>query len=161
MDRRTFLALMASLPLLGASGYVYIREWRLFAETRPDQVAPEPKTIPLDLHALRLAALQAPLLPYDARLSKWEIRSDAGNCAVRSLTVRAWLARLCPLGAIRPAICFRGEEFHMVLCVVTDGGDYIIDSIGNILRPMRETSYRLVYRYHAGLKWSVIDADMG
>jgi len=162
---RTRPAAAGDLPQLAEmprrSTLVRFRQWRLFKARYPDQVPADNAVLPLDQLAwdhLRLAVVVAPALPYDPTLKSWEIREDAGNCAVRALTVRAFLARhRVPLGAVRPVICYRGEIPHMGNVVVTDQGDLFIDSIANILEPAWQAPYRWYARWYADEIWEELE----
>ncbi len=139
-----------------------VAEWRDFAEHFPRQVARRQRPMVIEggsWRALVAAIRRAPRLPYAPELLRWEIRRDRGACAVRSLTVRAFLAdEGFPLEALAPCAVWNGDVLHMVLCVVgvdRDGkpADYVIDSIGNVLAPWRVFPYRFEARYHSGLAW--------
>jgi predicted transglutaminase-like cysteine proteinase len=138
-------------------------QWKKFVGAHPDQEKSPPEKIKLSwLNWRLLTAIQREvnLHPYypDVKGSDvWrimEIPGDGGDCEDFVLTKR-WLldGAGVPPGALRPLVCENIQGIgHMVLCVCTDRGDFILDNIIRVISPWTRIPYKWTMRYE-GEKW--------
>lgn len=139
------------------------KQWKTFIAVHPSQGKASPERLKLSWMTWRLLTAvqrEVNLHPYypDVKGSDvWrimEIPGDGGDCDDFTLTKR-WLLNAAgiPLGVLRPILCKNIEGIgHMVLCVCTDKGDFILDNIIRVISSGARFPYKWIARYE-GDKW--------
>lgn len=82
----------------------------------------------------------------DGAVDLWSVGVSAGDCEDYVLTKRRALIRAgLPASALRIAsVKTRAGEAHAILVVKTTRADYVLDNLGNALKPLSQTGYRVV-----------------
>jgi predicted transglutaminase-like cysteine proteinase len=83
---------------------------------------------------------------HDGAADVWSVGVSAGDCEDYVLTKRRALIRAgLPASALRIAsVKTRAGEGHAILVVRTTRADLVLDNLGNALRPLSQTGYRVV-----------------
>jgi predicted transglutaminase-like cysteine proteinase len=79
------------------------------------------------------------------RSDVWSLNPSRGDCEDYALSKRSALIRKgIPAGALRIATtATRRGEPHAVLIVKTSQGDYVLDNMNNVVKPLRSTGYHI------------------
>lgn len=96
----------------------------------------------------------------------WAITTDGyGNCKHYALMKRKRLAAAgLPFEALRIGIVRLWDgEYHAVLTVATDRGDYVLDNLRNEIRPWSSTGYAWIERQSGTQPWAwvALNGDSG
>lgn len=150
----------ASTPMPTYGRAPLVKGWVRFAVGWPDQVAAAPAVLEATQgawHTIHRCLADMPIRRWAADpANRWELKrpGGAGNCADIALTMRNSIVRAgIPIGAVRPTICATPAGQHMVLCVVTDRGDFILDMFDTAIVPWPLVPYLGIVRYWSALTW--------
>lgn len=82
----------------------------------------------------------------DGAVDVWTVRPAAGDCEDYALTKRRALIEAgFPPSALRLAyVKTRSGEGHAILMVETSGGRLVLDNLNSAIRPLSQTSYRVI-----------------
>jgi predicted transglutaminase-like cysteine proteinase len=89
-------------------------------------------------------------------IDRWELEPAEGDCEDYVLTKRSRLIdRGWPVWTLTPAIVTAPTGSHMVLIVSLTSGDYVLDSLTDVIRPWHEVDYRFISRQspHEPRQW--------
>jgi predicted transglutaminase-like cysteine proteinase len=99
----------------------------------------------------------------DRGIDTWTLGATAGDCDDYAVQKRHELiARGWPSGAVTLAVArIAGGEFHLVVVVATDRGDYVLDNLHAAVMPWRRTGYGWMMRSEARdpRLWQAIDRE--
>ncbi len=139
-------------------------QWEDFVRRNPAQAGEEPckEVLTEDLlsDARRVNLAVNTLFYMREKKDYWQIAKEFGDCEDLMLAKRAKLQEFgYSFGALRPIICkTEKDEWHAVLCLVTDLGDYILDNRYSMMMPWARLPYHWDYRW-AGKTWEILLND--